>query len=160
MNFIGQFDCTMDDKGRVKMPTVLRKQFSTGEGSKLMLAKDIEDCLVIYPITAWQKQEELLRNLNPFNTNHQKFINSVTTGLTEIEIDSADRFLISTTLKKYLGSSKGIVLKGKFDRIQVWDAAKYEQYTQGNIANIQSLADEAADYLDRLNSKVISTENK
>lgn len=153
MNFLGQFDCTMDDKGRVKMPSVLRKQFAESKEGKFMLAKDIEDCLVIYPMGSWAKQEELLRKLNPFNTNHQKFINSITTGLTEVEIDSADRFLISTTLKKYLGSSKDIVLKGKFDRIQIWDANKYEQYTQGNISNIQSLADEAATYLDSMNDE-------
>lgn len=148
MNFLGQFECTMDDKGRVKMPSSLRKQFAESKENKFMLAKDIEDCLVIYPMAAWAKQEELLRKLNPFNTNHQRFVNSITTGLTEVEFDSADRFLISTTLKKYLGNSRDIVLKGKFDRIQVWDANKYEQYTHGNISNIETLADEAAAYLD------------
>lgn len=153
MNFLGQYECTMDDKGRVKMPAALRKQFGDGAKGKFMLAKDIEDCLVIYPLETWSRQEALLRKLNPFNTNHQKFINSVTTGLTEVEFDSADRFLISTTLKKYLGNSRDIVLKGKFDRIQVWDAQKYEQYTQGNLSNIQSLADEAAAYIDGLNEE-------
>ena len=148
MNFLGQFDCTMDEKGRVKLPAALRRQFPTGEGSIFMLAKDIEDCLVIYPQKTWAKQEARLQKLNSFNTNHQKFINAITTGLTEVEIDSADRFLISTTLKKYLGTSKDIVLKGKFDRIQVWDANRYEAYTQGNVSNMQNLADEASKYLD------------
>lgn len=157
MNFLGQFECTMDDKGRIKMPSVLRKQFPNGEGSKFMLAKDIEDCLVIYPLKTWTKQETMLQKLHSFNTNHQKFINAITTGLTEVEIDSADRFLISTTLKKYLGNSKDIVLKGKFDRIQVWDANKYEAYTQGNVSNMQSLADEASKYLDE---KVAEEKNK
>lgn len=148
MNFLGQFECTMDEKGRVKMPSVLRKQFPTEGDSKFMLAKDIEDCLVIYPLKTWEKQEAMLQKLHSFNTNHQKFINAITTGLTEVEIDGADRFLISTTLKKYLGNSKDIVLKGKFDRIQVWDANKYESYTQGNVSNMQTLADEASKYLD------------
>ncbi|HRG88578.1 MAG TPA: division/cell wall cluster transcriptional repressor MraZ [Chitinophagales bacterium] len=148
MNFLGQFECTMDDKGRVKLPSVLRKQVPAGDGSRFMLAKDIEDCLVIYPMKTWAKTEAILQKLHPFNTNHQKFINAVTTGLTEVDIDSADRFLVSTTLKKYLGTSKDIVLKGKFDRIQVWDANKYEAYTQGNVANMQQLADEAAKYLE------------
>jgi MraZ protein len=148
MNFIGQFDCTMDDKGRIKMPATLRKQFTAADGNRFMIAKDIEDCLVIYPAKTWERQEELLKQLNPFNTGHQKFINAITVGLTEVEMDSADRFLVSKSLTKYLGNGKDIVMKGKFDRIQVWDAAKYEQYTQGNISNIQSLADEAAVYLD------------
>ncbi len=153
MNFLGQFDCTMDDKGRIKMPSSLRKQFPAEEGSKFMIAKDIEDCLVIYPLKTWEKQETLLKKLNPFNTNHQKFLNAVTVGLSEVEMDSADRFLVSKSLTRYLGNGKDIVMKGKFDRIQVWEAAKYEQYTQGNISNIQSLADDAAKYLDELNEE-------
>lgn len=143
----------MDDKGRIKMPSSLRKQFPTADANKFMIAKDIEDCLVIYPLKTWEQQEALLRKLNPFNTNHQKFVNAVTNGLTEIELDSADRFLVSKSLTRYLGGGKDVVMKGKFDRIQVWDAAKYEQYTQGNISNIQGLADEAASYLDSLNEE-------
>ncbi|MFN8287919.1 MAG: division/cell wall cluster transcriptional repressor MraZ [Chitinophagales bacterium] len=153
MTFRGQFDCTMDDKGRIKMPSLLRKQFPAEDGSRFMLAKDIEDCLVIYPMKTWEKQEALLAKLNPFSLKHQQFINAITVGLTEIEMDSADRFLVGKSLMKYLGNSKEIVLKGKFDRIQVWDAAKYEQYTQGNISNIQGLAEEAAAHLDSLNEE-------
>jgi len=153
MAFRGQYDCTMDDKGRIKMPSALRKQFAAEDGSKFMIAKDIEDCLVVYPMKTWEKQEATLQKLNPFNTSHQKFINAITVGLTEVEMDSADRFLVSTSLKKYLGAGKDIVMKGKFDRIQVWEANKYEQYTQGNISNIQGLADEAAAYLDTLNEE-------
>lgn len=149
-HFLGEYNCTMDDKGRVKMPADLRKQFGEDSKVKFMLAKDIEDCLVIYPMDAWAKQEELLRKLNPFNLNHQKFINMITTGLTQVEFDSADRFLVSSSLKKYLGNGKDITLKGKFDKIQVWDTQKYDQYTQVNQANIADLAEDVAGYLDGL----------
>ena len=151
MNFIGQFDCTMDDKGRIKMPASLGKQFPDNGGSKFMIAKDIEDCLVIYPMSTWEKQAALLQKLNPFDPKHQQFVNAITVGMTEVEIDSNDRFLISKSLIKYLGNGKDVVLKGKFDRIQVWEANKYEQYTQLQIANITGLADNAARYLDTLN---------
>ena len=80
----------------------------------------------------------------------QQFVDAVTAGLNEVEMDGNDLFLISKSLLKYLGNGKDVVLKGKFDRIQVWDAAKYEQYTQVNISNIQNLADDAAKYLDEL----------
>ena len=155
MAFRGDYDCTMDDKGRVKMPSALRKQFAAEDGNKFMIARDITDNLVIYPMKTWEALEATFQKLNPFNTNHQKFINAMTAGLTEVEMDSADRFLISKNLVKYLSTDKekDIVMKGKFDRIQIWDAKKYEQYTQGNISNIQGLADEAAAYLDTLNEE-------
>lgn len=151
MVFRGQFDCTMDDKGRIKMPAALRKQFPAEDNGKFMIAKDLEDCLVIYPLKTWEKQEALLAKLNPFNLKHQQFINAITVGLIDMDMDSADRFLVNKSLLRYLGNNKEVILKGKVDRIQVWDAAKFEQYTQGNIANVQSLADEAAAHLDSLN---------
>ena len=155
MAFRGDYDCTMDDKGRVKMPSSLRKQFAAEEGNKFMIARGILDCLVIYPMKTWEGMEATFQKLNPFNTNHQKFISAMTAGLTEVEMDSADRFLISKNLVKFLGSEKerNIVLKGAQDRIQIWEAKKYEQFTQGNISNVQGLADEAASYLDTLNEE-------
>jgi MraZ protein len=153
MAFRGQFDCTMDDKGRIKMPSALRKQFPAEDEGRFMIVKDLEDCLAIYPMKAWEEQEARLSKLNKFNLKHQQFISAVTVGLTEMEMDSADRFLVVKSLVKYLGTNKNMVLKGKNDCVQLWDAAKHEQYTQGNIANIQTLAEEAASHLDSLNEE-------
>src|ERR1700722_14862344 len=147
MNFLGQFDCTMDDKGRIKMPVALRKQFPQKDGNKFMIARDIADSLVIYPMSTWEQQEAKLRKLNSFSPEHQQFIDAVTAGLNEVEMDGNDRFLISKSLMKYLGNGKDVILKGKFDRIQIWDASKSEQFTQGNISNIKDLASNAAKYL-------------
>ena len=150
MQFRGDYDCTMDEKGRIKMPAALRKQFSTAKQGKFVLVKDLEDCLVIYSMDSWNELEAKLRKLNPFNLDHQRFINLVTTGWTEVEFDKADRFLISTSLKKYLGNGKAVLLKGKFDKIQVWDAERYAQNAQVNAANSEYLSKSIADYLDNL----------
>lgn len=135
------------------MPASLRKQFAATEETKFVLAKDLEDCLVIYPMKSWNAVEVRLKKLNPFNLNHQRFINLVTTGWTEVDIDSADRFLISTSLRKYLGNGKDILLKGKFDKIQVWDANKYAETAQVNLANSEHLSNEVANYLDEAEAK-------
>jgi MraZ protein len=153
MLFRGEYDCTKDEKGRIKMPAALRKLFPAEDQNRFMIAKDIEDCLVIYPLKTWEKTEQMLAGLSSFNTNHRKFYNAITVGLSEVEMDSADRFLISKSLLKYLGNGKEIILKGNADRIQVWEAGKYEQFTQINISNIQQLADEASNYLDGRNDK-------
>jgi len=46
-----------------------------------------------------------------------------------------------------------VILKGQFDRIQIWEAGKYEQYIQGNLSNINALADNVSSYLDSLEKK-------
>ncbi len=150
MKFIGEIQCNVDDKGRVKLPVSFKKHF-VDTPIKFMIAKDIEDCLVIYPIATWEKQEQMLMKLNDFNPTHRAFKNTITLGLTEIELDSADRFLISKQLMKYLGSAKEVILKGQFDRIQIWDSSKYETYTNANIGNVEQMAADVAKYLDNIN---------
>ncbi len=151
MIFRGQYDCTMDDKGRIKMPAALRKQFPADEKGAFMIAKDIEDCLVIYPMKEWEAQEAKLMRLNDFDPELRQFASAMMIGLTEVQFDSADRFLVSKSLSKYLGNSKDVVLLGKFRKIQVWDAAKLEQFQSGGISNIKDLASKAAQYFDKLN---------
>ena len=153
MFFYGQFDCTMDEKGRIKMPASLRKQFSEEDGNRFIMAKDLEDCLVIYPLKTWKKTAQKLENLDDFNLEHRKFINASTIGLTDIELDSADRFLVSKSLMRYLGNGKDIILKGNGDKVQIWEASKFEQFTQGNISNIQSLSVEVSRFLQGKNGK-------
>jgi MraZ protein len=147
MAFLGDFVCTMDDKGRIKMPAALRKQFDAGDGNKFMIAKDLTDNLVIYPMKTWEKQAAKLQKLDDYDPDHQKFIDVMTAGLAEVEMDSADRFLVSKSLTRYLGAGKEILMKGKFDRIQVWDAAKHDQQLQGSIANMPELARKAAAHI-------------
>jgi MraZ protein len=153
MRFLGEIQCTVDDKGRIKMPTVMKKQFPASDSGRFMIAKDIEDCLVIYPMQTWDKQEQKLTKLSDFNPTHRAFKNAITVGLTEVELDNADRFLISKSLMRYISSAKEVILKGQFDRIQIWDANKYEQYIQGNISNISAIAEDVAKYLDSVENK-------
>ena len=153
MRFLGEINCSVDDKGRVKMPVSYSRQFPETDKSRFMIAKDLEDCLVIYTLEGWKAQEEKLKQLNPFNPKHRAFINAITVGLTEVEMDNADRFLISKQLMKYIGNAKEVILKGQFDRIQVWEATKYDQYIQGNLANMQDLAAEVSQYLDSVEQK-------
>ena len=150
MRFRGEIICSVDDKGRVKMPVSFSRNFPDTDKSRFVIAKDLEDCLVIYTLGEWQAQEEKLKRLNQFDPKHRAFINAITVGLTEVEMDSADRFLISKSLMKYIGNAKEVILKGQFDRIQVWDATKYEQYIQGNLANMSTLAADVAQYLDAI----------
>ena len=144
MNFRGEFPCTMDDKGRIKMPSSLRKLFPAEDKGAFMIAKDIEECLVIYPMKAWEEKEASLRALNQSDPDLRQFVRASMIGLTEAQFDNADRFLVNKGLAKHLGNSKDVVLLGVFDQIQIWDAARLEQYQNASIGNIKGLAAKAA----------------
>ncbi len=153
MRFQGEIQCSVDDKGRIKMPASLAKHFPAEDGNRFVIAKDLEDCLVIYPLQTWDKQEQKLAKLNDFNPTHRAFKSVLTVGLTEMELDNAGRFLISKSLMKYIGSAKEVILKGQSDRIQIWEVSRYEQFIQGNIGNISAIAEDVSKYLDGLSEK-------
>ena len=150
ITFLGEYQCSVDDKGRVRMPAELRKQFPEGDKGRFMLAKGLDDCLMIYPLETWSLHEARLRKLNRFNPEHRAFINAFTVGLMQTELDGNDRFLLPKSLSRYIGAPREVVLKADLDQIQVWDIQKYEQYTQGNIAQVEALSDKVARYLDSL----------
>lgn len=135
------------------MPAALRKQFPKGDNGAFMIAKDIEDCLVIYPMKEWEAEEARLMKLNPYDPKLRQFASAMMIGLTEVQLDGADRFIIQKSLVKHLGASKDVVLRGMFNRIQIWDAAKLEQYNSSSMASIKDLAQEAANHLNKLEEK-------
>jgi transcriptional regulator MraZ len=144
MVFRGEFDCTMDEKGRIKMPASFRKKFPVEDGGKCIIAKDLENCLAIYPIKVWDQREVFLNTLNPFDFKHRRFRDIITAGLTEVEMDGTDRFLVTRSLIKYLGNGKDVVMIGKDDYIQVWDATKHSEYLQSLSSDAQDLLDHVA----------------
>lgn len=146
MAFRGQYECTMDEKGRIKMPTALRKQFPAEEGASFIITKDIEDCLVIYPMKEWEAEEQRLMELEQDDPELRDFITAKITALTEVQFDGADRFVIGKRLAKMLGNNKDVALVGWFNRIQLWDAAKLEQHQTNSQARIKELAAKAAAY--------------
>jgi len=150
MIFRGDYECTMDDKGRIKMPAALRKLFAAENETRFVLVKDLQDCLAIYPMKNWLEVEARLDKLNPFSTSHQRFIDLATDGWTEVEIDSADRFLVNTSLRKVIGSGKDILLKGKQKKIQIWDEKKYSKTNETNRNEAEQLSADVAKYLDEL----------
>lgn len=153
MTFLGEFTCTVDDKGRVRMPATLKSKFPAADEGKFMMVKGLDDCLVIYPLAVWQQEEAKLRKLNRMNPDHRAFINAFTIGVSEMQLDGNDRLQISKQLMRYLGNAKEVIVKGELDQIQIWEVSKYEQFTAGNSSNMHEVSERVAKYLDDLEAK-------
>ncbi len=151
--FRGEFNCTVDDKGRIKMPVSLRAQFPKEDDGKFMMKKGLDDCLEIYPMKTWEKEEAKLEMLDKYNPVHRHFASGFTIGLMESSFDNSDRFLIPKNMMKYISNAREVIVKGDLDCIQIWDLNKYEQFTNGNLGNIHSLSIEVSKYLNEQQAK-------
>ena len=127
IGFLGEYEATVDAKGRFLIPGGIKKQLPEGENS-LVLSRGFEKCLNLYPLKTWEGIVEKLNKLNDFDAKVRQFKLLFLGGATEVELDSAGRMLLPPSLKEHAGLTKDIVLVCSLDKIAIWDASKYKQF--------------------------------
>ena len=80
-----------------------------------------ENCLVMYPIEEWERQNRIIRkNTNPYNKEHSRFLRMFYQGTAELILDSNSRFLVPKRLMDFAGIAKEAVLAGQYGKIELW----------------------------------------
>ena len=127
--FIGDYPCKVDVKGRVIFPAAFKKQMPDGAEDRFVVRKDIfENCLVFYSIEDWNNQiEKINKRINPYNREHNMFLNNFFKGTAELSLDNNNRFLIPKRLMDMIGATRDVVLAGQNGRIVIWAAEAYEK---------------------------------
>lgn len=132
--FIGDYNCKVDEKGRITFPSSLKKQMGSVSESRFVVKKDIfEQCLVLFPIEEWERQNVIIRNkINPYNKEHNKFLRNFYRGSAEIILDSNNRMLVPKRLLDLANISKEAILAGQDGKIEIWSKELYESAEQGH----------------------------
>ena len=77
-NFIGTYECKMDDKGRIKLPSSLVKQMENFGGDSFVVKRSVfQSCLEVYPMNGWEKLMEKINKLNRFQKKNADFIDKI-----------------------------------------------------------------------------------
>jgi MraZ protein len=126
IGFLGEYEATLDAKGRFLLPAGFKKQLQEGE-NKFVVTRGLEKNLNLYPIKAWEGIVARLNGLNEFDAKARQFRLLFLGGATEMDLDTAGRMLLPPSLKEYAGLSKDIVLASDIDKLKIWDAVKYKK---------------------------------
>ena len=141
--FIGEYEVTLDAKGRFLVPVAFKKQLAADTANQFVICRGIEKCLTLYPLQTWEPLYEDLRKLNQFDPKVREFRRRFLNGATPIELDNAGRMLLPKSLIEYAGLGKDIVLASAVNQIEIWDANKYKQLFDASSAeDFSVLADE------------------
>jgi MraZ protein len=141
-HFLGEFDCKLDAKGRMMIPSNLKKQLPEAEREGLVVNRGFEKHLVIYTKKEWDKIVEELSKLNPYEKKTREFIRYFTRGATELTLDSANRVLLPKSLLEYAGVETEVVLSCQFNKIELWSKEAYEAQLDNEPDNFADLAEE------------------
>lgn len=143
LQLIGEFDCKLDAKGRLVVPSALKRQLPNVEQDGLIVNRGFEKNLVIYTREEWDKQAAKIARLNTFTAKNRAFIRQFMRGATMLTLDAAGRVLLPKVLLDYAGISGEIVLACQFDRIEVWAKSAYEEMmNDGADMDFSTLAEE------------------
>ena len=127
MTLLGEFEATLDAKGRFLLPAGFKKQLPEEEDGRYVINRGFEKCLSLYPIQKWEPLFADISKLNDFDPRSREFRRFFLNGATFVEPDSAGRILIPGNLKEYAGLQKDIVLVAAVNKIEIWDSNKYKQ---------------------------------
>jgi MraZ protein len=149
VQLIGEFDCKLDVKGRLMVPSNLKKQLPNVEQEGLVVNRGFEKHLVIYPRKVYESIVAELSKLNQYEKKTREFIRFFTRGATELSLDASGRVLLPKSLIEFAGISGDVVLACQFDKIEVWDKAAYDDLLDNEPENFANLAEEVMGGKDR-----------
>ena len=131
---IGEYEHTIDAKGRLSMPSKLRRDM----GEAFIVTKGLDGCLFAFSQDEWKNFETKLKSLPLSDKNARNFVRFFLAGATECEIDKQGRFLIPSNLREAGKLEKEAVIIGVGTRLEIWNkevwTSKDEEISADEIA--------------------------
>ena len=141
--FLGEYEATLDSKGRFLLPAAIKKQIAEEGNDQFIINRGFEKCLSLYPSSNWEPIFNEISKLNDFDPKVRAFRRYFLNGATKMELDSAGRLLVPPNLKEHAGLEKDIVLVSAVNKIEIWDKIKYQQFFETfSPESFSDLADE------------------
>jgi MraZ protein len=126
--FLGEYEATLDSKGRFLLPAGVKKQLPEGVDPVFVVNRGFEKCLTVYPLQSWKPIYENISALNDFDPKVREFRRYFLNGAIQLELDGAGRILLPKNLMEHAGLEKDIVLVAAVNKLEIWDKNKYQQF--------------------------------
>lgn len=124
--FIGEYHFSMDDKGRVAIPTKFKADLKEGA----VVTRGLDSCLFVYPKAEWEKLAKRLAGLPISQANTRAFARLMLAGAMEVETDKQGRVVLPEYLRKYAGLDKQVVIAGLYNRVEIWESEAWDRYSK------------------------------
>jgi len=128
IGFLGEYEVTLDSKGRFLLPAGLKKQMPEEDPASFVINRGFEKCLTLYPLKSWEPIFSNISKLNDFDPKVREFRRWFLNGATQMDLDSAGRLLVPKNLADHAGLEKDVVLVSAVNKIEIWDKVKYQQF--------------------------------
>lgn len=122
--FIGEYNHSIDEKGRLAIPVKFRTELAKGA----VVTRGLDNCLFLYPQKDWEALAEKLSKLPISKANTRAFARLMLAGAMDCEVDRQGRIVLPDYLRTYAGVSKKVVVAGLYNRLEIWDETAWSKY--------------------------------
>ncbi len=130
MSFRGNFEHTIDDKGRVSVPARFRDLIvATNDDRVLVTNFELNSVphLHVYPYAAWMELEGKIKNKPQFDPAVQHFTNFYLGRAQDCQLDKQGRILLPPNLRAFANLERAVMITGAGEKFNVWNRDAWEQ---------------------------------
>ena len=139
--FLGEFQHSVDQKGRLAIPAKFREELADGA----VVTRGLDKCLVIYPRIEWEGLAEKVSRLPQTQPNVRTLSRLLFSGAVDLSLDSQGRTILPQYLREYAGITANVAVIGLFQRVEVWSLEDWNAVKATTEAAGGSLAEQLAD---------------
>jgi MraZ protein len=140
-SFKGTYRFSVDAKGRVNIPSKLRKSLSDDIKDFFVITRGFDKCVYVYPLDEWAKTEGALNKLSDYNSDDRLFSRMIYENATDVQLDSQARIVIPVELRQYASIEGEILIVGNRNKIELWNPKVYEDYKTKQTESYESVAE-------------------
>ncbi|MGI6148547.1 MAG: division/cell wall cluster transcriptional repressor MraZ [Firmicutes bacterium] len=139
--FMGEYQHTLDTKGRLIVPAKFREALGTGA----VLTRGLDNCLFLFPHEEWLALEEKLKSLPLTKAGARQFVRFLFSGATDCELDKQGRIVVPQHLREYAEIQKDAVVIGVSNRVEIWSKERWEAYMVEAAESYETIAESIVD---------------
>ena len=138
--FLGEFEHTLDEKGRFSVPAKFRPKLAAG----MVVTTVVDPCLWVFTMDRWEALTDKVSALPLTNPQAREFRRQLFGGAADLEPDRQGRISLPPTLRQYAHIDKQVVVVGLFDHLEIWNPEMWHERQQRSYADPEGRAEQFA----------------
>ena len=139
--FYGEYEHTIDRKGRLIVPAKFRQALKEHEVKALFLTRGLDGCLFLFPEAEWRTIESHFKQISFTKIEGRKFNRMFFSGATEVTVDGLGRLLVPRTLKEFAQIKQDVVIVGVSTRMELWAKEKWQAFYESSRQSFEEIAE-------------------
>lgn len=144
--FYGEYEHTIDRKGRIIIPSKFREVFKEHFVEKFYVTRGLDKCLFVFAEEEWRLQEQKFKLMSFTKADARKFNRLYFSGAMDVACDKQGRILLPQYLKDYAGIKHNIMIVGVSNRIEIWSKDEWRKYYENAMPTFEKTAENLLDF--------------